>query len=72
VQAEGHVHIFEIGAKFFGEGANVQKCLATIKGARSADAEDFTALEIALTEWLTVAPLSGNAAQEIAVSGAVD
>ena len=72
VQAERYVHILEISPEFLGKGTHVQKCLTAIEGAGGADAENFAALEIVSAEGLAVAAFTGDAAEKIAIAGAID
>src|SRR5579875_3950961 len=72
VQTECYIHILEIGAEFFGKGAYVQKCLAAIESTGGTDAENFAALKIERAEWLAVAALASDTAQEITIAGAIN
>ena len=72
VEAERQVHVLEVGGKGFGEAADRQHRVSTVERAGRAGAEDGAGLEVLGADGSAAAALAGDAAEEIAVTGAVD
>ena len=71
-EAEGEVHVLEVGAELFREAADAQEQVAAVEGAGPAGAEHLAAAEAGRGRRFAVAELAGEAAGVVAVAGAVD
>ena len=72
VQSEGEIDVLEISAERFRKPADSQESIAPVERTRRAGAEDASCLQMLGTQRPTMAALAGDAAQEIAVAGAID